>query len=69
MVDEIRVETFPTLPGEEFYFSSKKKKKDDDPCWKGYIQVGMKKNKKGQMVPNCVPNPKGKIKKMDPKKK
>ena len=25
------------------------------PCWDGYKQVGMKKNKKGKEVPNCVP--------------
>ena len=24
------------------------------PCWSGYKQVGMKKGKKGNMVPNCV---------------
>lgn len=26
-----------------------------DPCWEGYKQVGMKKGKNGEMVPNCVP--------------
>lgn len=26
----------------------------DNPCWDGYVQVGMK-NKDGKMVPNCVP--------------
>lgn len=25
------------------------------PCWDGYKQVGMKKGKNGEMVPNCVP--------------
>lgn len=25
------------------------------PCWSGYRQVGMKKGKNGNMVPNCVP--------------
>jgi len=25
------------------------------PCWDGYVQVGMKKGRKGKMVPNCVP--------------
>lgn len=25
------------------------------PCWDGYIQAGMKKGKRGNMVPNCVP--------------
>lgn len=25
------------------------------PCWPGYKQVGMKKGKNGDMVPNCVP--------------
>jgi Asp-tRNA(Asn)/Glu-tRNA(Gln) amidotransferase C subunit len=29
-------------------------KDEDDPCWKGYVQVGMKK-KGGKEVPNCVP--------------
>lgn len=32
----------------------KLKKDKDDPCWKGYVQVGMKK-KNGKEVPNCVP--------------
>ena len=27
---------------------------NDDPCWDGYVQVGMKE-KDGRMVPNCVP--------------
>jgi hypothetical protein len=27
----------------------------NDPCWDGYVQVGMKKGKDGNMVPNCVP--------------
>jgi hypothetical protein len=27
---------------------------DDNPCWDGYVQVGMKE-KNGKMVPNCVP--------------
>ena len=27
-----------------------------DPCWDGYKQVGMKKGKSGNMVPNCVPS-------------
>lgn len=30
-------------------------KSSDDPCWEGYVQVGMKKGKNGDMVPNCVP--------------
>jgi hypothetical protein len=29
-------------------------KNEDDPCWSGYVQVGMK-NKNGKRVPNCVP--------------
>ena len=32
----------------------KLKKGKDDPCWKDYVQVGMKK-KGGKEVPNCVP--------------
>jgi hypothetical protein len=31
------------------------KKDADDPCWSGYVQVGMKK-KNGKRVPNCVPS-------------
>lgn len=30
-------------------------KDSDDPCWKGYVQVGMKE-KNGKRVPNCVPS-------------
>lgn len=30
-------------------------KNDDDPCWSGYVQVGMKE-KNGKRVPNCVPS-------------
>lgn len=26
-----------------------------DPCWDGYKQVGMKKGRDGEMVPNCIP--------------
>jgi hypothetical protein len=33
----------------------KLEKDADDPCWDGYVQVGMKKNDKGEEVPNCVP--------------
>lgn len=29
--------------------------KKKTPCWSGYKQVGMKKGKNGDMVPNCVP--------------
>lgn len=29
-------------------------KDEDDPCWSGYVQVGMK-DKNGKRVPNCVP--------------
>ena len=32
----------------------------DEACWDGYTKVGMKK-KGGKMVPNCVPDSKGKI--------
>jgi len=31
----------------------------ENPCWKGYVQVGMK-IKNGTKVPNCVPEGKGK---------
>lgn len=26
-----------------------------NPCWAGYVQLGMKKGKGGKMVPNCIP--------------
>jgi len=29
--------------------------KGEGPCWPGYKQVGMKRGKRGRMVPNCVP--------------
>lgn len=32
-----------------------------NPCWKGYVQVGMK-IKNGEKVPNCVPKEKSKSK-------
>jgi len=28
---------------------------DKDLCWKNYTMVGLKKDKKGNLVPNCVP--------------
>lgn len=37
---------------------SRKKMKGDDPCWDGYEMVGMKKDKDGNEVPNCVPKEK-----------
>lgn len=33
----------------------KSEKQIKNPCWDGYQQVGMKKGRKGKMVPNCVP--------------
>lgn len=27
----------------------------DNPCWEGYVQIGMKEGKDGNPVPNCVP--------------
>ncbi len=35
--------------------AAKLEKDDDDPCWSGYVQVGMKE-KNGKRVPNCVPS-------------
>jgi len=29
--------------------------KGQGPCWEGYVMQGMKKNKKGKLVPNCIP--------------
>jgi hypothetical protein len=39
-----------------------------NPCWKGYVQVGMK-TKDGKRVPNCVPEGSGKDKVKKPVKK
>jgi hypothetical protein len=41
--------------------------KDSNPCWEGYVQVGMKMMK-GKQVPNCVPAGSGKKKVSKPKK-
>ncbi len=41
--------------------AKKEKVSKKDPCWNGYEQVGMKK-KKGEKVPNCVPEKKKKSK-------
>jgi len=30
--------------------------KSKNPCWPGYVMVGMKPGKGGRMVPNCVPS-------------
>lgn len=30
-------------------------KDDENPCWDGYEMIGMKKDKNGKEVPNCVP--------------
>jgi hypothetical protein len=40
----------------------------NNPCWKGYVQVGMK-TKDGKKVPNCVPEGSGKSKVSKPTKK
>ena len=42
--------------------------KDSNPCWDGYVQVGMK-TKNGKKVPNCVPEGSGKKKVAKPVKK
>lgn len=40
--------------GEEVFLDIPFVEKDKDPCWEGYVQVGMK-TKNGKEVPNCVP--------------
>ena len=37
------------------HIDSGRTSKDEDPCWEGYVQVGMKEGEDGEMVPNCVP--------------
>ncbi len=39
---------------EELILNENLDKPKDDPCWKGYVQLGMKKKGKKE-VPNCVP--------------
>jgi 8-oxo-dGTP pyrophosphatase MutT (NUDIX family) len=39
---------------EDFMISEYLNLLQEEPCWKGYVMVGMKK-KNGKMVPNCVP--------------
>ena len=38
----------------EQFVADLSKEADGDPCWEGYEAVGMKE-KRGKMVPNCVP--------------
>jgi hypothetical protein len=42
-------------------YEEKKEEGLEDACWKGYTAVGLKKKGKA-MVPNCVKDPKGKLK-------
>ena len=37
------------------YIENTKTKASDSPCLDGYKQIGMKRGKSGEMVPNCVP--------------
>lgn len=41
-------------PAENLEEEAALEKNPGDPCWDGYVQVGVK-DKKGKMVPNCVP--------------
>lgn len=46
---------FAVLPDGSVTAAGDLEKDEDDPCWSGYVQVGMKK-KNGKRVPNCVPS-------------
>ena len=46
---------FAVLPDGTVTAAAELEKDEDDPCWSGYVQVGMKK-KNGKRVPNCVPS-------------
>lgn len=46
---------FAVLPDGTVTAAAKLEKDEDDPCWSGYVQVGMKE-KNGKRVPNCVPS-------------
>jgi hypothetical protein len=42
-------------PEEVLEDAALEKKSENDPCWDGYVRIGMKRGKDGEMVPNCVP--------------
>lgn len=46
---------FAVLPDGAVSAAGKLEKSEDDPCWEGYVRIGMKKGKDGNLVPNCVP--------------
>lgn len=46
---------FAILPDGVVTAAGKLEKDENDPCWSGYVQVGMKE-KNGKRVPNCVPS-------------
>lgn len=46
---------FAVLPDGTVTAAGDLEKDEDDPCWSGYVQVGMKE-KNGKRVPNCVPS-------------
>lgn len=52
-----KIKNFDEFINEELhiiYINEELEKGEDDPCWDGYVQLGMKK-KDGKEVPNCVP--------------
>lgn len=53
--EEILTEEKIITPEEETETEAALEKDEDDPCWSGYVQVGMKE-KNGKRVPNCVPS-------------
>ena len=52
-LEESGVISIDSLPGGGIV--SGKELKKVNPCWPGYVMEGMKKGKKGKLVPNCVP--------------
>lgn len=46
---------FAVLPDGSVTAAGELEKNENDPCWEGYVQIGMKEGKDGRQVPNCVP--------------
>lgn len=49
------LEKFAKTKHKDLPTHKEEKEMENDPCWDGYKMVGMKKDEKGNEVPNCVP--------------
>tara|TARA_A100001015_G_scaffold280581_1_gene342930 strand:- start:43 stop:744 length:702 start_codon:yes stop_codon:yes gene_type:complete len=57
VIKKIATKMMPALKKQdaERIQKQKAKKEETNPCWSGYVQVGMKTTSDGRKVPNCVP--------------